>query len=81
MSFPYIPAVTVEVPEIDYKPQLALPAAKSALIIVDMQNDFVTAGGKLVVPAAADTVTQYPTSFDKGAHGRRSYCLHTGYPL
>lgn len=56
MSFPYIPDATVEVPEIAYEPQLVLPANKSAVIVVDMQNDFVTPGGKLVVPAAADTV-------------------------
>lgn len=56
MSFPYIPDTTVEVPEITYKSNLALPVGKSAVIVVDMQNDFVTEGGKLVVPAAADTV-------------------------
>jgi nicotinamidase-related amidase len=56
MDFPYIPPAAVEVPEIAYKPTLSLPAAKSAVIVVDMQNDFVTEGGSLVVPAAAQTV-------------------------
>jgi len=56
MSFAYIPPATVEVPEIAYQPQVGLPAAKTAVVVVDMQNDFVTAGGKLVVPAAGDTV-------------------------
>ena len=56
MSFPYIPDATVEVPEIAYKSQVELPADKSAVIVVDMQNDFVTEGGKLVVPSAAETV-------------------------
>ncbi len=56
MSFETIPGATVEVPEIAYKTQLELPAAKSAVIVVDMQNDFVTPGGKLVVPAAEATL-------------------------
>lgn len=56
MSFETIPGATVEVPEIAYKSQLDLPAAKSAVIVVDMQNDFVMPGGKLVVPAAEATV-------------------------
>lgn len=56
MSFETIPGATVEVPEIVYKSQLELPAAKSAVIVVDMQNDFVMPGGSLVVPAAEATV-------------------------
>lgn len=56
MSFATIPGATVEVPEIAYKTQLELPAAKSAVIVVDMQNDFVTPGGKLVAPAAEATL-------------------------
>lgn len=56
MSFETIPGATVEVPEIAYKSQLALPAAQSAVVVVDMQNDFVTPGGSLVVPAAEATL-------------------------
>ena len=56
MAFPFIPGKTVEVPEIPYKKEVILPARESALIIVDMQNDFVTEGGNLVVPAAIETV-------------------------
>jgi nicotinamidase-related amidase len=56
MSFPFVSAQTVTVPEIAYKPRVQLPAAQTAVIVVDMQNDFVTPGGKLVVPAAAETV-------------------------
>jgi nicotinamidase-related amidase len=56
MSFAYLPLATVAVPEIVYKVQVRLPAAKTALIVVDMQNDFVTPGGTLVVPAAGETV-------------------------
>lgn len=57
MSVPFIPGATVEVPEINFKSALELPAASSALIIVDMQNDFVKEGGTLVVPAATDTIS------------------------
>lgn len=56
MTFETIPGATVEVPEIPYTSRLDLPAAKSAVIVVDMQNDFVSEGGSLVVPAAAATV-------------------------
>ena len=56
MSSPFIPAATVEVPEIVYKPQISLPAAKSALIVVDMQNDFVKPNGTLLVPDAIQTI-------------------------
>ena len=55
MSFEYLPGATVEVPEIPYKSRVQLPAARTAVIVVDMQNDFVTPGGSLVVPAAAGT--------------------------
>jgi nicotinamidase-related amidase len=66
MSFAYVPPATVAVPEIAYKPQVRLPAAKSAVIVVDMQNDFVTEGGKLVVPAASETVPAIQRLLAKG---------------
>ncbi|MGE5795890.1 MAG: cysteine hydrolase family protein [Ignavibacteria bacterium] len=56
MSFPFIPAKTVEVPEIPYKNEAVLPSGKTALIIVDMQNDFVKEGGALLVQSAAETI-------------------------
>jgi nicotinamidase-related amidase len=57
MSIRFIPGATVEVPEIAFKPAVRLPAAKTALVVVDMQNDFVKPeGGKLVVPAAIETL-------------------------
>jgi nicotinamidase-related amidase len=56
MTIPFIPGNTVEVPEIDYKERVELPAQKTALIIVDMQNDFVKEGGTLVVPSAEPTI-------------------------
>lgn len=56
MSFQFIPGKNVEVPEITYKDRVSLPAKKTALVVVDMQNDFVKEGGNLVVPAAGETV-------------------------
>jgi nicotinamidase-related amidase len=56
MSPQTIPPKMVEVPEIPFKDQVWLPADRTAVIIVDMQNDFVKPGGALVVPDAAATV-------------------------
>jgi len=56
MSFPFVPGKNVEVPEMRYKDEARLPAGKTAVIIVDMQNDFVKPDGNLLVPAAAETV-------------------------
>ncbi len=56
MTYPYIPNETVKVPALPFKDQVTLSAADSALIIVDMQNDFVREGGTLRVPAAEGTV-------------------------
>jgi nicotinamidase-related amidase len=46
----------VELPPIPIKEAVSLPAAQTAVIVVDMQNDFVTPGGSLVVPDAAATL-------------------------
>lgn len=56
MSFNFIPAKNVEVPELQFADKVELSADKSALVIIDMQNDFVKEGGNLVVPSAAETV-------------------------
>ncbi len=46
----------VEVPEIKVHDRIELPFDETAVIVVDMQNDFVKPGGKLVVPTAKDTI-------------------------
>ena len=46
----------VSLPEIAFKQSVSLPAQRSAVIVVDMQNDFVTPGGSLVVPDAQASV-------------------------
>jgi nicotinamidase-related amidase len=56
MIFQFIPGETVEVPEIPFKEEVFLPAEKTAVVVVDMQNDFVKPDGQLVIPAAEATV-------------------------
>lgn len=46
----------VEVPEVRVEPAVAVEPGSTALIVVDMQNDFVSPGGALLVSDAADTV-------------------------
>ncbi len=53
---PVLRGLRVEVPEIHIEREARLPAAETALIIVDMQNDFVKEGGRLRVPTAEATV-------------------------
>ena len=57
MSFNFLPLDKVDVPEIPIKKNVTLPKTKTALIIVDMQNDFVKVKGSLLVPAAKETVS------------------------
>src|SRR5215217_9616690 len=49
-------ARTVDVPEYQIHEEVRLDPAKAALIVVDMQNDFVKEGGSLVVPDAEGTI-------------------------
>lgn len=46
----------VEVPSYEVVERVELPARKTAVIVVDMQNDFVKEGGKLRVPTAEATI-------------------------
>lgn len=49
-------ARSVEVPEYEVHDEVRLGPAKTALIVVDMQNDFVKEGGSLLVPDAEETI-------------------------
>jgi nicotinamidase-related amidase len=49
-------ARTVEVPEYEVRGEVRVDPAKTALVVVDMQNDFVKEGGNLVVPDAEGTI-------------------------
>ena len=46
----------VEVPGYDVHREVTLDPARTALVVVDMQNDFVSPGGSLLVPDAAATI-------------------------
>lgn len=46
----------VEAPEHRVEPRVAVDSKTTALIVVDMQNDFVKPGGALVVQTAAQTI-------------------------
>ncbi len=48
--------ITVEIPEYEVHKRVALDAASTALVIIDMQNDFVRDKGTLQVKSAPDTV-------------------------
>ena len=49
-------ARAVEVPEYEIHDEVRVDPARTALIVVDMQNDFVKEGGALVVPDAEGTL-------------------------
>jgi nicotinamidase-related amidase len=57
MSVNFIPQQKVEVPELNFKNKIELDSKRSAVIVVDMQNDFVKEGGSLLVPAAKETIS------------------------
>lgn len=75
MTFPYIPGETVKVPALAFKDSVTLSAADTALIIVDMQNDFVKPGGSLLVPAAEGTVA----NIQRLLASARSAGMHVAY--
>ncbi len=57
VSASFIPGKKVEVPEIEFKDRVNLSSSRTAVIVVDMQNDFVKEGGALMVPSAKETVS------------------------
>lgn len=56
MTLQYLEGEQIALPAMPVQEAITLPAAKTAIVVVDMQNDFVTAGGSLVVPDAAATL-------------------------
>lgn len=56
MSLQFVAGEQVTLPEIPFKATITLPHQESAIIVVDMQNDFVKPSGTLVVPTAIETV-------------------------
>lgn len=51
-------SMSVDVPQYEVHEEAVLDPGRSALIVVDMQNDFVKPGGALLVPDAQATIPQ-----------------------
>jgi nicotinamidase-related amidase len=63
---------TVTVPEYQEQPEVRVDPARTALVVVDMQNDFVSVGGSLRVPDAQGTVAVIQRLLDLAReHGLR----------
>ena len=75
MTLRFIPGDTVKVPEIAFADEIRLPAARTAVVVVDMQNDFVKPDGALVVEAAAATVPR----IQKLLEAARVHDVHVAY--
>jgi nicotinamidase-related amidase len=56
MTIRFIPEGTVEVPEIQFTDGITLAVPETALLVQDLQNDFVDPEGALAIPAAAQTI-------------------------
>jgi nicotinamidase-related amidase len=57
-------ATALEVPEYEIQDEVRVDPTRSALIVVDMQNDFVKEGGTLVVPDAQATIPKIKALLD-----------------
>lgn len=55
---------SIDVPEYEVQDEVRLDPARTAFIVVDMQNDFVKEGGTLVVPDAAGTIPTIQSLLD-----------------
>jgi nicotinamidase-related amidase len=62
----------VEVPAYELQDEVRVDPTRAALVVVDMQNDFVTEGGSLVVPEAESTIPAIGTLLELArAYGMR----------
>ena len=55
---------SVQVPEYEIHDEVRIDPARTALVVVDMQNDFVKEGGTLVVPDAQATIPKIESLLD-----------------
>lgn len=72
MPLQFIEGEQIALPAIPFAEEIVLPATRSAVVVIDMQNDFVKPGGTLVVPDAAATIQPIAALLDRaraaGAH-------------
>jgi len=66
----------IEVPNIPEEKEVVVNPSNTALIIVDMQNDFVRKNGKLPVPTAEATIPSIRKLIDK-ARGSGALTIYT----
>ena len=57
--------MAIELPELRRAGPLELPASDTALLVVDMQNDFVHPEGSLFVPTAPETIPAIKSLLEK----------------
>jgi nicotinamidase-related amidase len=69
MSFNFIPPKNVEVPELKFEERISLDPERTAVIVVDMQNDFVRDDGSLAVPAAKETIKNIQSLLERARKG------------
>jgi nicotinamidase-related amidase len=63
---------TVEIPEYAVQREVRVEPSRTALLIIDMQNDFVHHGGSLVIPEAEHTIPAITGLLELArAHGMR----------
>jgi len=63
---------TIEVPQYPLHEQVRVDPARTALVVIDMQNDFVRQGGSLLVPDADATIPAITELLELArAHGMR----------
>ncbi len=55
----------VEVPELEVKESITVDPSRSAVLVIDMQNDFVRSNGKLYVPDAERTIKPIANLLEK----------------
>ena len=63
---------TIEVPEYEVHDEVRVDPARTALVVVDMQNDFVREGGSLRGPDAEATIPAATTRTERS--GTRTRC-------
>ncbi len=76
MTIATIPTGKVEIPDISIEEHIELPAADTALIVVDMQNDFVKPEGNLHVPEAKSIIPAIQRLQEK-ARARQARIIYT----
>lgn len=57
--------MSVQLPEIPEPTAVEIPAGRAAVLVVDMQNDFVKPGGKLRVASAEETIPRISSLVSK----------------